>query len=184
MKEEIINLLKRGDEEALEIIIKTYTGYVATVIINQLGGLYNLSTVEELTSDVFFELWRSRLKLKSTRLRGWLGTTARNKTKNYMRSQKIICEELDEDCIAVSECNLFDRLDEQEQNDVINAALSEMKPQEKEIIIRYYFYNQTLRQISEETETNLETAKSRLKRSREKFKKNLENGGYFSCEEI
>ena len=55
-----VRLLKRGDEKALEEIILTYTNYVATVIINQLKGLYDTETVEELTSDVFFSLWKNR----------------------------------------------------------------------------------------------------------------------------
>jgi len=87
-----VKLLKRGDERALEEIILTYTNYVATVIINQLGGFYDTSIVEELSSDVFFSLWKNRLTITSDNLKSWLGTTARNKAKNHIRSKVVLLQ--------------------------------------------------------------------------------------------
>lgn len=175
-----IKLLKRSDEKALECIIKTYTGYVSTVISNQLGGFFDTEVVEELTSDVFFALWQNRLKLSSYHLRGWLGTTARNKAKSYLRKSSVQYENLDEDCIVCSDDSLFTSLEQNEQSKVIDKALSKIKPQENEIIVRYYYYNQTVRQIAEEMKLNQETAKSNLQRGRVKLKNILEKGGYFS----
>ena len=173
-------LLKRSDEKALEIIITTYTGYVSTVIANQLGGFCNTEVIEELTSDVFFSLWQNRLKLTSYHLRGWLGTTARNRAKSYLRTLSMPCEELDEDSILCSEDSPFFSLEQQEQRKVIQKALSKIRPEESEIIIRYYYYNQTVRKIAEELKLNHETTKSRLQRGRMKLKSILEKGGYFS----
>ncbi len=175
----LIQQLKRGDEKALELIIKTYTAYVSTVIANQLGGFCDAAVIEELTSDVFFSLWQNRLKLNSFQLRGWLGATGRNKAKNYMRAQKYTCEELEEDSIICSEDNMFDKLEREEQNRVIFSALHKIKAEEREVLIRYYFYNQTVRQISGETDVNPETVKSRLARGRKKLKDILDEGGYF-----
>lgn len=110
-----VRLLKRGDEKALEEIILTYTNYVATVIINQLKGLYDTETVEELTSDVFFSLWKNRHTIASDNIKSWLGSTARNKAKNYIRSKHIVFEELLEDTIICSEDNVFDTLETKEQ---------------------------------------------------------------------
>lgn len=176
----LIKKLKRNDEDALERIIRLYTGYVSTVIANQLGGFSDTEAIEELTSDVFFALWRSRLKLSSYHLRGWLGTTARNKAKNYLRTSAEPCEALDEDYILFSEDNLFMSLERQEQHIAINRALSYLRPEESEVIIRYYYYNQTVSQIAEEAKMNRETAKSRLQRGRAKLKTALEKGGYLS----
>lgn len=172
--------LKRGDEQALEQIIKHYTGYVSTVIANQLGGLCDTEIIEELASDVFFALWQHRLRLATYHLRGWLGTTARNKAKSYLRTLSRPCEALEEDSIWCSENALFDSLAEKEQGKVIQKALAKMEPQESEIMIRYYYYNQTVHKIAEEMMLNQETAKSRLQRGRTKLKNLLEQGGYFS----
>ena len=178
-EQSMVKLLKRSDEKALEDIIKAYTAYVSTVIANQLGGFFNVSVIEELTSDVFFCLWQNRMNLTSFRLKGWLGATARNKAKSYIRSQKIVYEELNEESVFCSEENMFDKLEQKEKNKIISSALYEIKQTEREILIRYYFYNQTVRQISEETSVNAETVKSRLARGRNKLKNILDKGGYF-----
>lgn len=136
--------------------------------------------MEELTADVFFALWQNRFKLSTFHLRGWLGATARNKAKGYLRAAAFPCESFEEDCILCADNNLFDSLEKREQSKIIKKALSKMKPQESEIIIRYYYYNQKVHKIAEEMELNLETAKSRLQRGRMKLKCILEQGGYFS----
>ena len=178
-EKKLVKLLKRGDEKALELIIEKYTGYVSTVIANQLGGFSDMPAIEELTSDVFFELWRRRLELVTFHLRGWLGTTARNKAKNYARLQNIVCENFDEDCIDFSDDSLFDKLEQAEKRNVLISALALMKAEEREVIVRYYYYNQSTAVISKEIKAKKETVKSRLKRSREKLKSILSKGGYF-----
>ena len=174
-----VRLLKRGDEKALEEIILTYTNYVATVIINQLKGLYDTETVEELTSDVFFSLWKNRHTIASDNLKSWLGSTARNKAKNYIRSKHIVFEELLEDTIICSEDNVFDTLETKEQAEIVKMAIQKLEENEQDIIIRYYYYNQSTKQISDETGINLETVKSKLRRSRKKLKDIFDKGGYF-----
>ena len=174
-----IKLLQRGDEKALESIILTYTNYVGTVIVNQLGGFADKSTIEELASDVFFSLWQKRHTIIGYNLKGWFGSTARNKAKNYIRSHNIVFEELNEDIIICSEDNTFDKLAAEEQNKVISSALSKLDKSEQDILIRYYYYNQSIRQISDETNINYETVKSKLSRSRKKLKDIFDKGGYF-----
>ena len=49
---------------------------------------------------------------------------------------------------------------------------------DKEILIRYYFYYQKTRKISEVMKLNVETVKTKLKRTREKIKKALIERGF------
>lgn len=175
--QKLIKSLKEGDEIAYKKIIDTYGNYVSTVIANQIRDFNNISVIEEVASDVFYELWKRKDNLKTFHLRGWLSATARNKAKNYLRSQKISFECLDEDFIIVSDNCVFDELEKKEQAEIINQALATLKENEREIIVRYYYYNQIVSQISKETKTNIETVKSLLRRSREKLKIFLEKGG-------
>ncbi|MBQ4573253.1 MAG: sigma-70 family RNA polymerase sigma factor, partial [Clostridia bacterium] len=78
-----------------------------------------------------------------------------------------------------SDDNAFDKLEADEQNEVISSALKKLDKKDQDILIRYYYYNQSTKQISIETNTNLETIKSRLNRSRKKLKDIFEEGGYF-----
>ena len=174
-----IKLLQKGDEKALEIIILTYTNYVGTVIANQLGGFYDTEAVEELCSDVFFSLWQNRHTLTTYNIKSWLGSTARNKAKNYIRSKHMAFEELFEDTVICSEDNIFDKLEATEQNKVITSAMRKLDKSERDILTRYYYYNQSTKVISDETKINHETVKSRLRRSRKKLKDIFDEGGYF-----
>lgn len=117
--------------------------------------------------------------LQKNNIKSWLGSTARNKAKNYIRSRRIVFEELNEDTIICSDDNAFDKLEADEQNEVISSALKKLDKKDQDILIRYYYYNQSTKQISIETNTNLETIKSRLNRSRKKLKDIFEEGGYF-----
>ncbi len=178
----LVKRLRLGDEDVLGEIIFKYNRYVSAVIANQLRDFGNTAVIEELAADVFFELWQNRDKLTTSHLKGWLGTVARNKAKNFIRAQKLLTESLDEridedldDFAQVSE--EFLNLEREEQARELRLALKKLKKQERETVIRYYFYNQTVTKISEETGTNIETVKSRLRRGRDSLKEILENGG-------
>lgn len=174
-----LRLLQRGDEKALEKVILTYTNYVGTVIANQLGSFCDNQLIEELASDVFFSLWQNCHTVSTNNIKSWLASTARNKAKNYIRSQRVVLEELNEDILICSDDNAFDKLMADEQNRIISSALRKLSKSEQEIVIRYYYYNQSTKQISEETNTNLETVKSKLSRSRKKLRDIFDKGGYF-----
>ena len=127
---------------------------------------------------MFFALWQNRRKLSGGHLRGWLAAVARNKAKDYIRGQKLPWETLEEDmCFSTG---LFDALEKEEQRAVLDAALQAIRPKEREIILRYYYYNQTVSQIARDMKLNQETAKSRLQRGRKKLKDILQKGGYFA----
>lgn len=177
-EKQVVKRLKQGDDAALEQVIHRYTAYVATVIANQLGGFFDSAVVEELAADVFFTLWKSRKKL--LHLRGWLGVVARNKAKDYLRRLPQPPQPLEEDCIVCADDCLFDTLERQEQAQVIAGALHQLQPQDREILVRYYYHCQTVAQAAREMGMQVEAAKSRLQRSRTKLKGILKKGGYFS----
>ncbi|MCD8107606.1 MAG: RNA polymerase sigma factor [Oscillospiraceae bacterium] len=175
----LLRRLVSGDEEAFREIVSGYSRYVSAVIANQLRDFDNVTVIEELSADVFFELWRNRESLNTSHLRGWLSAVARNKAKNYIRSQKLVFESLDDSDFE----NLIDMTDDflglekEEQAKEIKAALDRLKKSEREVLLRYYYYNQTVTQISEETGTNVATVKTRLQRGRAKLREILEKGG-------
>ncbi|MCD8005780.1 MAG: sigma-70 family RNA polymerase sigma factor [Oscillospiraceae bacterium] len=178
----LVKRLRCGDESVLSEIIFKYNRYVSTVVANQLRDFKNTAVIEELASDVFFELWQNRDRLTTSHLKGWLSTVSRNKAKNYIRAQKIQTESLDEkieedldDFVAIPE--EFLNLEREEQAQELRLALKKLKKHERETVVRYYFYNQTVTKISEETGTNIETVKSRLRRGRDSLKEILMNGG-------
>ena len=52
-------------------------------------------------------------------------------------------------------------------------ALDHLQPQDKEIFLRYYYYAQTVAEISMDMSLNASTIKTKLRRGRNKLKKLL-----------
>ncbi|MCD7823417.1 MAG: RNA polymerase sigma factor [Oscillospiraceae bacterium] len=175
----LLRKLASSDEEAFREIVSGYSRYVSTVIANQLRDFGSTTVIEELSADVFYELWRNRGTLETSHLRGWLSAVARNKAKNYIRSQKIIFESLDETTAEniIDLSDNFSRLEKEEQAREIKSALDKLRKPEREVLLRYYYYNQTVAIIAEETGINVATVKTRLQRGRAKLKEILEKGG-------
>jgi RNA polymerase sigma-70 factor (ECF subfamily) len=172
-----LRAIRRGDEEALALIIDRYGAYVGTVIHNIIGGSMAREDVEETTSDVFIALWRNAEQPQDAKLRQWLGAVARNKAKNKLRE---LGEELplEEDYIPGALVDPEDSATEREERRIVRCAVLGMKPTDREIFLRHYYGLQPVAQVAESMRLNISTVKLRLLRGREKLRKTLEEGGF------
>ena len=177
---EIILLLKKDNQKALEQVISQYGTYVAAVIRHQLGAFSTPEDVEELASDVFAAMWRSRYRLKTDHIRGWLGAAARNRARSFLRKQPLLTSN-EEDYLFIADDDAQRLLEKQERTRLVHEALTALQAEDREIFLRYYYYNQSVSQISEALGRNTNTVKSRLARGRSKLKEILMKEG-FVCE--
>ena len=177
--QELLAALRAGESAALETVISQYTAYVTAVIENQLGRNAARADIEELCADVFYILWQWRTRLKSDRLRGWLGTTARNIARDFLRKHRLYTVAA-EDYLTVSYDSAQQLLEQAERHAVIQASLLELEPDNREIFLRYYFYNQSVSEISAILGLTPTAVKSRLLRGRKKLKEILLKGGFLS----
>ena len=174
---EIILRLKKDDQSALERIISQYGADVAAVVCHQLGAFSSPEDVEELASDVFAALWRSRHKLKTDHIRGWLGATARNRARDFLRKQSLLTAD-EEDHIIVADDDVQRLMEAQERTRLVREALTALHTEDREIFLRRYYYNQSIGGISDAMSLNENTVKTRLARGRRKLKEILIQGGY------
>ena len=171
----ILRRLKRGDAAALEAAVRQYSGYVSAVIGNQLGPCAAAEDIEELASDVFVALWRAQQPLRTEHLRGWLGKVARNQAISFLRRQHLQLVR-DEDCILVDDRDAQKLLEAKERSALLKSALAALPPEDREIFLRRYYYNQTAGQIAEELHMNPSTVRSRLLRGRQSLRTELQKG--------
>lgn len=165
---DLLHNLKKKNE--LEKIIKTYTPYVSVIIYNTIGRITTREDVEEAIADVFYNLWRNADKIDISKgcIRSYVAAVARNTAKNKLRYVHID-EELSEGCISNTddpEQAILKSESEQELLDMI-MALGE---QDNEIFLRYYYYNEKIKTISNVMNINISTVKSKLFRGKEKLK--------------
>ena len=137
---------------------------------------------------IFFRLWEHADSIdpeKGGSLKSYIGALARNTAiaeKKKLRNTV----SLEEDIFG----NLPDQFHQAELRSVILSALKELlrsvilsalkelKPEDRLILLKYYFQELTLQQIADEWRLPLPTVKSRLQRSRKKFKTILEERGF------
>ena len=162
-------LLKKGDEEALEWFIDRYSAYVGTVVSNILQSSMTHEDIEEVTADVFVTLWQSAEKLYPLNLKGYLSRVARSLSMQKLRDK---AEELplDEDILILDDDSEFDRLAQEDQDNMVRNAVYSMPQPDKEIFLRFYYYCQSVSVIAKQMQMNPSTVKTKLKRGRERLR--------------
>ena len=165
-------LLKQGEEGALEWFIDKYSAYVGTVVSNFLKEDMTYADIEEVTADVFVTLWKSAQKLYPLNLKGYLSRVARSLSMQKLR-ERVNSLPLDEDIIIIDDDSPFDGLAQEEQDNIVRQAVLAMPMPEREIFLRFYYYNQGVSVISEQMGINLSTVKTKLRRGRESLRQHL-----------
>ena len=155
--------LKKGSEAALCWFIDAYTPYVTAIIHGIIGEHMDMTDVEEVASDVFYALWENARKVYSAK--GYLGTMARNKAKNKLRSLDYDLP-LEEQVLVLEGGDPEEKLEEKERKRAVRWAVLQMPHPEKEIFLRHYYYCQKVDTISREMNLPLSTVKTKLRRGR------------------
>lgn len=175
---ELITELKNGGESVLYRISGEFSGYVLTVIRNFAGGALSPQDIEELCSDVFFNLWQHRGNLdEHLGLKPYLSVCAKNAVRNRLRSLKAPQEDIDGLDIP-SDLSVEHSAELHEMMGHIHSALAELPETDREVFLRFFFYGEKTAAIASAMGLNENTARSKLARTRAKLKKHLEQRGF------
>lgn len=164
--------LQSQDYRALDQAIDIYTPYLSTVLYNMAGNALSKEDMEEIISDVFVTLWTHSkdIDLNKGSLRAYLVAVARNTTYSRLRRNRELIG-LDEIELPVQEDFA---LRYAESSSVWDAVMSLGEP-DNEIFVRYYKYNEKLKDIAKVTGLNLSTVKTKLSRGKRKLKQILQH---------
>ena len=174
-EKQLIKELARGELSALEALVEQYTPYVSSVIARILRG--RRADVEELTADVFLAAWENRERLRPGKVKGYLGTIARNRAFNLLRADRINLP-LEDDVLLLETDGPEKELDRRETARIVDRALSQLDRPQRELFVRHYYYGQTVQEAALAMGVNLSTAKTWLRRGRETLKTILKKEGY------
>lgn len=170
-----LHALCAGDEAALMWFIDRYTAYVATIINNMLLPRLTAADAEEAAADVFLALWKNAPRIKPGGVRAYLGGIARNKARDALRSLR---EELplEEDVLSIPGPGPDEALTERELAERTRRAVELMPEPDREIFLRHYYYCQGVADIALALDMNANTVKTRLRRGRERLRKEMAEG--------
>ena len=164
-----LNLLKSGDQEALEWFIDKYSAYVGTVVSNILKDSMSREDIEEVTADVFVTLWSSAANLYPLNIKGYLSRVARSLSMQKLRD-KVSELPLDEDILILDDDTEFERVAKEDQDQAVRKAVYSMPQPDKEIFLRFYYYCQSVSEIAKQMQMNPSTIKTKLRRGRERLR--------------
>lgn len=186
MNEKILLMrLKHKSEKALSEVIEKYTAYVTTIIKEILDNKATEEDREELVADVFIALWKTAERvdyIHYSSLKAYIGMIARNKAKDFLRTQKDIKLELYDDVLIIDN-GIEIKILQKEQQLYIKALLNRLKPQDQKIFLLYYYQCKKIDEIASIMQMNPQTVKTRLRRGRETLRVLLNNEKNISYKE-
>lgn len=170
---ELIRLIKSGDAEAMEELIRHWYPQVFKYV-------FSFTENEDDSYDITQEIFLAVIKnidryIPWRQFKGWLFSIAHNKTMDYFRMKRKNPSFVPLEDSEPSYCF------EEELTDsmTVNGAVSVLNAALRQVIILHYLYGYTAKQISEMLGTPLPTVKSRIVTARRKLKEILEE----SCDE-
>lgn len=181
--ESLINQILKGNESAMEILVKRYYDLVHSFIYRNTSD-YNLAY--DLTQEVFIKVIKNIDKFSNDKgnFKNWILKIAINTNKDYFKSsiykQRKEMQDIDNHEIK-DDKNIIDILSKKEDANKIREAIHKLPNLQREAILLKYYEDLKVREISSVTGENENTIKSRVFNGVKNLKKIL---GGDSNEEI
>jgi len=161
--------LKNRHKNSINDAIDIYTPYLSTVIYNMVGNRLDKEDVEEIVSDVFVMLWKNAeyIDLSKGTLRSYMAATARNFALKRLNKKKAYT--------TFDDIELHIEDNYKCITDSIWDAVMSLGEPDNEIFVRFYKFDEKLKDISKATGLNISTIKTKLSRGKRKLKEILLN---------
>lgn len=161
---QLIDQILKGNESAMEILIKRHYNMVYSFICRYVGE-YN--TAYDLTQDTLIKVMKNidKYNYRHGEFRSWLLKIAANTSKDYYKSstyrQRTQSDDVDS-CNIKSSQDVISILDKKEERKIVKEAVDELPTLQREAIILKYFHDLKIREISKVTGEKEATIKSRI----------------------
>lgn len=164
--------LKNKKRNSIAEAIEVYTPYLSTVLYNMVGNRLPKEDIEEIVSDVFVALWKNAEYIDSEKgtIRSYIAASARNFALKRLNKKK--------DCTCLDDIEIPDETSTADgglTNSAVWDAVMSLGEPDNEIFVRYYKFDEKIKDISRATGINASTVKTKLSRGRKKLRQILLN---------
>lgn len=170
---QLLQQLQSQYPASIELLMQKYHRYVYTVVANVLGARGTHEDIEELVQDTFYAVWSHAGAIRGN-LKAYLSTSARNKAKSWLQRQRELPMALDTVEIPDAIASLDAVAQHVELNRILMRAIDQMRPKDREIFLRFYFYMQTTEEIAARLNISANAVRVRLTRGRAVLKKTFD----------
>jgi len=171
----LVRAIAAGDEQALHALYEQTHRIVFTLTMRITG---NRETAEELTLDVFHDVWRraSAYDPASGSVVGWMMNQARSRAIDRLRFEqrkKRVPDHADTSVTIAPSSSPHDVLDARDQGRVLRDALQVLTNDERQAIETAFFSELTYREVAAKFNQPLGTVKTRIRSGLEKLRQVL-----------
>jgi RNA polymerase sigma-70 factor, ECF subfamily len=162
---DLVHRIAGGDQRALCALYERAHRLVFTLMVRMTN---DRATAEELTVDVFHDVWRraSRYDPAGGPVVGWIMNQARSRAIDRLRfdqRKKRVNRDVDGPPTAPAATDPQESLDVREQGRVVRQALEALTPGERQAIEKAFFGELTYREVALQLEQPLGTIKTRVR---------------------
>jgi RNA polymerase sigma-70 factor, ECF subfamily len=171
----LVGAIAKGDQAALHALYERTHRIVFTLIVRITN---NRETAEELTLDVFHDVWRraSTYDVKGGSVVGWIMNQARSRAIDRLRfdQRKKRVNQHDADGVPpVPASGPHEACELKEQADAVRAALTVLKPEERQVIETAFFSESTYSEVAARLQQPVGTVKTRIRSALAKLRQAL-----------
>jgi len=174
----LVQSIAAGDQLALHALYEMAHRIVFTLIMRITA---NRETAEELTVDVFYDVWRSapRYDAQNGTVLGWIMNQARSRAIDRLRfeNRKKRSQGSDVPLEADVVADTRDVLELRERAESLRAALAALTPDERQAIETTFFAGLTHAEAAERLNQPLGTIKTRIRSGLHKLRRALGDEG-------
>ena len=180
MKNDDVELIRRtlaGDNNAFSELVEKYQKQVHALAWRKIGDFH---IAEDITQDTFLKAYQRLHTLKEPhRFAGWLYVIATRRCLALFRQKRLQTQVIENIDTPVSNKDAYSQhiAEEQaktivkEQQEVVKKLLATLKESDRTVITLHYFGEMTCEEMSEFLGVSANTIKSRLRRARNRLKK-------------
>jgi RNA polymerase sigma-70 factor, ECF subfamily len=172
----LVQSIATGNQLALHSLYERAHRVVFTLIMRITG---NRETAEELTLDVFHDVWRraSRYDAGNGTVLGWIMNQARSRAIDRLRFEqrkKRVEPDASDPVAATESVNGHDALEFKQQSRALLNALTVLTPDERQAIEAAYFAELTHAEVAARLNQPLGTVKTRIRSGLHKLRQALD----------
>jgi RNA polymerase sigma-70 factor, ECF subfamily len=170
----LVQSIAAGDQLALHALYERAHRLVFTLIMRITA---NRETAEELTIDVFHDVWRraSRYDAAKGTVLGWIMNQARSRAIDRLRFESRQKRSTGDDVEPLAEvaADPHHELEQREQRESLRAAVAALTPEERQAIETTFFAGLTHAEAAARLNVPLGTIKTRIRSGLQKLRKKL-----------
>ncbi|MDE0314357.1 MAG: RNA polymerase sigma factor [Candidatus Poribacteria bacterium] len=173
----LIDRILAGDDSAFATLVEKYQKQVHALAWRKIGDFH---IAEEITQDTFLQVYQKLVSLKNpNQFSGWLYVIATRRCLAWLRKKRFQTQALEDTDIELIEGETYSRYVAEErakataetQREVAKKLLAKLQDSERTVMTLYYFGEMTCEEISKFLGVSTSTIKSRLRRARQRLKK-------------